>query len=79
MCLRVWVLLWVPCWPDPKTSSLERCGAVKLWVGGLRQAGVLAAAGKVSLLDMVGRLEEDHRNARTFAQGEQLMSFFMKV
>ncbi|XP_034564621.1 probable low-specificity L-threonine aldolase 2 [Notolabrus celidotus] len=36
--------------------------------GGMLQAGVLAAAGKVALLEMAGRLEEDHHNARTFAQ-----------
>ncbi|XP_068439324.1 uncharacterized protein [Clinocottus analis] len=36
--------------------------------GGTRQAGILAAAGKLSLLEMVERLEEDHRNAKTFAQ-----------
>nr|XP_033466848.1 probable low-specificity L-threonine aldolase 2 [Epinephelus lanceolatus] len=36
--------------------------------GEVRQAGILAAAGKLSLLEMVGRLEEDHRNAKTFAQ-----------
>ncbi|KAK2876244.1 hypothetical protein Q8A67_020340 [Cirrhinus molitorella] len=37
--------------------------------GGMRQWGVLAAAGKIALSDMIGRLEEDHRNARSFAQG----------
>ncbi|KAM9462585.1 threonine aldolase 1 [Clarias gariepinus] len=36
--------------------------------GGMRQAGILAAAGKIALLDMMARLEEDHRNARTFAR-----------
>ncbi|XP_034715353.1 threonine aldolase 1 [Etheostoma cragini] len=36
--------------------------------GGMRQAGILAAAGQLSLLKMVGRLEEDHHNAKTFAQ-----------
>ncbi|XP_051770970.1 threonine aldolase 1 [Ctenopharyngodon idella] len=36
--------------------------------GGMRQVGVLAAAGKIALSDMIGRLEEDHRNARRFAQ-----------
>ncbi|TNN03211.1 hypothetical protein fugu_000240 [Takifugu bimaculatus] len=36
--------------------------------GGMRQAGIIAAAGKVALLEMSGRLEEDHHNARTFAQ-----------
>lgn len=35
--------------------------------GGMRQAGVVAAAGLVAL-SMVGRLEEDHRRARTLAQ-----------
>ncbi|KAF5906393.1 putative low-specificity L-threonine aldolase 2, partial [Clarias magur] len=36
--------------------------------GGMRQAGILAAAGKIALLDMMARLEEDHRNAKTFAR-----------
>ncbi|KTF71805.1 hypothetical protein cypCar_00043585 [Cyprinus carpio] len=36
--------------------------------GGMRQLGVLAAAGKIALSDMIGRLEEDHRKARSFAQ-----------
>uniref|UniRef100_A0A671LHV6 Threonine aldolase 1 n=1 Tax=Sinocyclocheilus anshuiensis TaxID=1608454 RepID=A0A671LHV6_9TELE len=36
--------------------------------GGLRQSGVLAAAGKIALSDMIGRLEEVHRKARSFAQ-----------
>ncbi|XP_063077296.1 threonine aldolase 1 [Engraulis encrasicolus] len=36
--------------------------------GGMRQAGILAAAGKRALSDMVGRLQEDHRNAKSFAQ-----------
>lgn len=37
--------------------------------GGMRQAGVLAAAGLVALEHMVDRLEEDHRNALTLARG----------
>ncbi|XP_037648834.1 probable low-specificity L-threonine aldolase 2 isoform X1 [Sebastes umbrosus] len=36
--------------------------------GHMLKTAMLAAAGKLSLLEMVGRLEEDHRNARTFAQ-----------
>jgi threonine aldolase len=36
--------------------------------GGMRQVGVLAAAGLIAL-DMVGRLGEDHRNARLLAEG----------
>jgi threonine aldolase len=37
--------------------------------GGMRQAGVLAAAGILALETMVDRLEEDHRNARKLADG----------
>jgi len=37
--------------------------------GGMRQAGVLAAAGVVALETMVDRLAEDHANARTLADG----------
>lgn len=36
--------------------------------GGMRQAGVLAAAGIVALQEMVERLGDDHRRARTLAQ-----------
>jgi len=36
--------------------------------GGLRQAGVVAAAGLVALRSMIGRLEEDHHRARKLAQ-----------
>lgn len=39
----------------------------KMLGGGMRQAGVLAAAGIVALTDMVPRLAEDHANARRFA------------
>lgn len=37
--------------------------------GGLRQVGVLAAAGLVALKKMVARLQEDHDNARALAEG----------
>jgi len=37
--------------------------------GGMRQAGILAAAGLVALDEMVERLGEDHRRARTLANG----------
>jgi threonine aldolase len=37
--------------------------------GGMRQVGVLAAAGLVALDHMVDRLAEDHANARTLADG----------
>lgn len=41
----------------------------KLLGGGMRQAGVLAAAGIVSLEKMIERLKEDHDHARRFAEG----------
>jgi threonine aldolase len=37
--------------------------------GGMRQAGILAAAGIVALDEMVDRLVEDHANARALASG----------
>ena len=37
--------------------------------GGMRQAGVMAAAGLYALANMVDRLSEDHSNARTLAEG----------
>jgi Threonine aldolase len=36
--------------------------------GGMRQAGVLAAAGLVALHEMTGRLADDHANARLLAE-----------
>jgi threonine aldolase len=41
----------------------------KMVGGGMRQVGVLAAAGIVALEQMVDRLQEDHENARTLAEG----------
>jgi threonine aldolase len=41
----------------------------KLLGGGMRQAGVIAAAGVVALREMVGRLADDHANARALAAG----------
>jgi threonine aldolase len=40
----------------------------KMIGGGMRQAGIIAAAGIVALEHMVDRLAEDHANARTLAQ-----------
>jgi threonine aldolase len=58
-------------------STRERIAAArrvrKLLGGGMRQAGVLAAAGLVALETLVPRLAEDHANARllgdAFARG----------
>lgn len=43
--------------------------ARKVLGGGMRQAGVLAAAGIVALNEMIDRLTEDHANARRLAEG----------
>ena len=43
--------------------------ARKVVGGGMRQAGVLAAAGIVALKEMVNRLAEDHANAKKLAAG----------
>jgi threonine aldolase len=43
----------------------------KMLGGGMRQAGVLAAAGLIALEEMVDRLADDHRNARRLAEGLQ--------
>ena len=39
--------------------------------GGMRQAGIIAAAGVVSLSEMVERLADDHANAQRLARGLQ--------
>ena len=43
--------------------------ARKVLGGGMRQAGVIAAAGIIALTEMVDRLAEDHANARRLAEG----------
>ncbi|MBN1543679.1 low-specificity L-threonine aldolase [candidate division KSB1 bacterium] len=40
----------------------------KIWGGGMRQSGILAAAGLYALSNHVERLQEDHRRARSLAQ-----------
>ena len=45
----------------------------KMVGGGMRQAGVLAAAGIVALTTMVDRLAEDHANAQCLAEGLALL------
>ena len=41
----------------------------KVLGGGMRQSGIIAAAGMIAVEKMVGRLAEDHANARILAQG----------
>jgi threonine aldolase len=42
--------------------------------GGMRQAGIIAAAGIVALHSMIERLSEDHLNARVLAEGFGLVA-----
>ena len=53
----------------PAALIEEAVRARKLFGGGMRQVGVLAAAGIVALTEMVDRLPEDHRRARRLATG----------
>lgn len=54
-------------------GSRELVAAARRWRkalgGGMRQAGILAAAGIVALTDHVERLAEDHEHARQLANG----------
>jgi len=45
--------------------------------GGMRQAGIMAAAGIVALEEMIDRLKEDHENAKILAEG--LSALGMKI
>lgn len=53
----------------PRTFITQVRRVRKLVGGGMRQAGVLAAAGIVALTTMVDRLAEDHAHARLLAEG----------
>ena len=50
-------------------ARIERARRVRQQLGGgMRQAGILAAAGMVALEGMIARLAEDHANARLLAE-----------
>src|SRR6266851_3668561 len=54
------------------TDFIERARRMrKMLGGGMRQAGVVAAAGLCALDEMVDRLAEDHANAHRLAEGLQ--------
>ena len=53
----------------PADGIAEALRMRKMLGGGMRQAGVLAAAGLLALDTMVDRLADDHRHARTLAEG----------
>ncbi|MDE1175329.1 MAG: GntG family PLP-dependent aldolase [Edaphobacter sp.] len=51
------------------SSAIEKARSIrKALGGGMRQAGILAAAGLISLNEMPKRLAEDHANARLLAK-----------
>jgi threonine aldolase len=54
-------------------STTERIAQARVWRkrygGGMRQAGILAAAGLYALEHNIGRLADDHRRARRIAEG----------
>jgi len=51
-------------------AFIERARAYRRMVGGgMRQAGIMAAAGIVALDKMIDRLADDHRRARRLAEG----------
>ncbi len=52
----------------PKDFIAQARRKRKIMGGGMRQAGILAAAGIIALKDMTGRLREDHQRARELAQ-----------
>lgn len=60
-----------------KTEFIKRARRWrKMLGGGMRQAGIIAAAGIIALTEMVERLEEDHLNAQRLAQGFSMIRGF---
>lgn len=51
----------------------------KMLGGGMRQAGILAAAGLVALEEMVDRLAVDHANAKRLAEGLAALGYDVRV
>jgi threonine aldolase len=62
----------VLCGSQPFIAKARRLR--KMLGGGMRQAGILAAAGIVALEKMVDRLAEDHARARKLADGLRLVN-----
>ncbi|MCD6504131.1 low specificity L-threonine aldolase [Candidatus Bathyarchaeota archaeon] len=52
------------------SEFIEKARRFRLMAGGgMRQAGIIAAPGIIALEKMIGRLREDHENARILAEG----------
>jgi len=59
------------------TTFIETCRKVrKLFGGGMRQVGIIAAAGLYAVKHNIDRLAEDHANARIIAEGLSRMDSF---
>ena len=65
---RGWARRWARCSPAAATRSYRAHRLRKMLGGGMRQAGVLAAAALYALDHNVERLAEDHANARLLAE-----------
>lgn len=62
------------------TATIDRVHRIrKMLGGGMRQAGVLAAAGLHALEHHVARLADDHRNARRLADGLRRLGLSVAV
>ncbi len=61
----------------PEAFIFEARRARKVLGGAMRQSGILAAAGRVALATMVDRLAEDHRRARTLAEGLESIPYLV--
>ncbi|WP_394151161.1 low-specificity L-threonine aldolase [Vibrio maritimus] len=58
-------------------SFIERARRLRKMVGGgMRQAGILAAAGKLALTEQVAQLATDHANAKKLAEGLNAVAGF---
>lgn len=58
-------------------SFISKARKKRQMIGGMRQAGLMAAAGVVGLEDMIDRLQDNHENAYLLAKG--LVEAGMKV
>ena len=59
------------------TEFIEKCRRVrKLFGGGMRQVGIIAAAGYYAVKNNIARLADDHANARMLAEGLNRLNAF---
>ncbi len=57
------------CCLEAKSTHSQARRLRKMVGGGMRQAGILAAAGKMALTENVAQLKADHENAKNLAIG----------